>query len=153
MNILFICSGNVSRSYLAKMLLQHEVAVRGLSGISVSSAGLFAFPGNRADPQMDAYLQNRGITTEPHEARQVSKTDVDWADLILVMEKEHEETIAEKWPEAQGKIELLGTYCAGMPIVDDILDPYGMSLYHYRVSQAQISLAIDSLIKQILSNS
>jgi protein-tyrosine-phosphatase len=153
MNILFVCSGNVSRSYLAKMLLKHEVAVRGLSDIAVSSAGLFAFPGNRADPQMVAYLQNKGIAAEPHQARQISKRDVDWADLILVMEKEQQEMIEEMWPEAEGKIELLGKYSTDAPIVDDIVDPFGMSLYHYRVSQAQITLAVGSLVKRMLPKS
>jgi protein-tyrosine-phosphatase len=151
MNILFVCSGNVSRSYLAEMLLRHEVEVQSIPNISVSSAGLFAYPGNRADPQMVEYLNNKGIAAEPHDARQISKEDVDWADLILVMEKEQKEMIEDMWPEAEGRVELLGGYSSGGPIADDIVDPFGMSLYHYRVSQAQITFAIESLIKNVLS--
>lgn len=153
MNILFICSGNVSRSYLAKMLLRHEAEVRGLSDIYVSSAGLFAFPGNRSDPRMVEYLKNKGIASEPHEARQISKGDVDWADLVLVMEKGQKDMIEEMWPEAGGKVELLGNYSPDGSRFDDIADPFGMSSYHYRVSQAQITLAIASLVKRLLSKS
>jgi protein-tyrosine-phosphatase len=153
MNILFICSGNVSRSYLAEMLLRHEAAKRGLSDVSVSSAGLFAFPGNRADPHMAAYLKDKGIGSGPHEARQVTKREIDWADLILVMEKQQQEMIGEMWPEAERKVELLGKYSADGSIADDIVDPFGRSSYHYRVSQAQITRAIESLVNKLLSKS
>ncbi len=151
MNILFVCSGNVSRSYLAEMLLRHEIKLQGLSNTSVSSAGLFAYPGSRPDPKMVEYLQNKGIAAEGHEARQITKGDVDWADLILVMEKGHREMIEDRWPEAEGKVELLGRYGSDDPIAADIMDPFGMSSYHYRLSQAQITFAIESLVKKVLS--
>jgi protein-tyrosine-phosphatase len=151
MNILFVCSGNVSRSYLAEMLLRHEIELQGLSNISVSSAGLFAYPGSRPDPQMVEYLEKKGIAAELHEARKITKGDVDWADLILVMEKEQKGMIEDMWAEAEGKVELLGRYSSDGPISDDIMDPFGMSSYHYRLSQAQITLAIDSLVKKVLS--
>jgi protein-tyrosine-phosphatase len=151
MNILFVCSGNVSRSYLAEMLLRHEVRMAALMNISVSSAGLFAYPGNRPDPHMVEYLQKRGIDPGDHEAREMSKDDIDWADLILVMEKEQKEMIENRWPEAEGKVELLGRYSSGGPIASDIIDPFDRSLYHYRLSQAQISFAIESLVKGVLS--
>jgi len=151
MKVLFVCSGNVSRSYLAEMLLRHKVEMGALSNISISSAGLFAYPGNPPDPHMVEYLQNRGIDPGHHEARQMSKEDVDWADLILVMEKEQKEIIEDRWPEAEGRVELLGRFSSGGPIADDIIDPFGMSSYHYRLSQAQISFAIESLVKGVLS--
>jgi protein-tyrosine-phosphatase len=151
MKVLFVCSGNVSRSYLAEMLLRHEVEMADLSNISISSAGLFAFPGNPPDPHMVEYLQNRGIDPGHHEARQMSKVDVDWADLILVMEKEQKKIIEDRWPEAKGRVELLGRFSSGGPIADDITDPFGMSSYHYRLSHAQIAFAIESLVKGVLS--
>jgi len=151
MKVLFVCSGNLSRSYLAEMLLRHKVERAALSNISVSSAGLFAFPGNAPDPHMVEYLKNRGIDPGHHETRQMSKEDVDWADLILVMEKEQKEIIEDRWPEAEGRVELLGRFSTGGPIADDIIDPFGMSSYHYRLSQAQIVLAIESLVKGVLS--
>jgi protein-tyrosine-phosphatase len=151
MNVLFVCSGNVSRSYLAEMLLRYEVQTADLSNISVSSAGLFAYPGNHPDPRMVEYLQKRGIDAGDHGARQMSKEDMDWADLILVMERGQKEMIEHSWPEAEGKVELLGRYGSGGPTADDIVDPFGMSSYHYRLSQAQIALAIESLVKKVFA--
>ena len=90
MNILFVCTGNVSRSFLAHKLLENAIKVREIYDISVSSAGLYAYPGNPPDPKIVDYLLEKGIRVEGHEARQISKEDVDWADQILVMENEAE---------------------------------------------------------------
>lgn len=100
---------------------------------------------------MTAYLSSMGISFEPHEARQMSKQDLDWADLILVMERRHEADLEKLWPEAKPKIELLGKYMAG-GWEDDILDPFGNSPYHYRLAQSQITLAVKSLAKWLVQN-
>jgi len=150
MNILFVCTGNISRSFLAEMLLKHEVRQRGLKGIHASSAGISACPGTPADTQMVEYLSEMGIAAEPHEASLLTKEDVDRADIIMVMEKKQLDVIKDRWPDAGDKLELLGSYIAAGPIVDDISDPYGASPYHYRLAQARITQAIEALIKRLL---
>lgn len=150
MNILIVCTGNISRSFLAEMILESEIKEHDLDNISVSSAGLFAQPGNNPDPKMITYLLNKEIPIKNHKARQVEKEDLDWADLILVMENNHVERIQRLWPEVGDKVELLGKYISEGQIVDDIIDPFAMSPYHYRLAQAQITLAINSFVKGIL---
>lgn len=152
MNILFVCSGNISRSFLAQMLLQNEVKRYSGLDISVSSAGLFTFPGNPADPEMVRFLVRAGIPVKDHVPRQIVKEDVDWAHLILVMERIHATGIINTWPEAKGKLELLGKYLSGARDPDDIVDPYGKSPYHYRLAQSQITLAIRSLVEKLASS-
>lgn len=151
MNILFVCSGNVSRSFLAEALLRSELRALRVEDVSVSSAGLYAFPGSPPDPQMTAYLSSMGVSIEPHEARQISKKELDWADLILVMERRHEADLEKLWPEAKPKVQLLGEFVAG-GWEDDILDPFGNSPYHYRLAQSQITLAVKSLAKWLVQN-
>jgi protein-tyrosine phosphatase len=151
MNILFVCTGNVSRSFMAEMLLRNEIEQLRLDNISVSSAGLFAYPGSPPDPKMVDYLLKMGISTKSHEAKQIMKDDVDWADLILVMEREHAAMVERSWPEATGRVELLGMFVSdGQTVVDDIPDPFGKSSYHYRLAQAQITMAIRSFVKRVL---
>ena len=150
MNILFVCSGNVSRSFLAEALLRHEVEVKGLENISIASTGLYVFAGSPPDPKMVEYLHTMGISAEEHAARQITKGDVDWADLILVMEKDHLARIGRLWPEVKGKAELLGTFISHSHIVDDIVDPFGKSSYHYRLAQAQITYAVKSFVEKTL---
>jgi protein-tyrosine-phosphatase len=151
MNILFVCSGNVSRSFLAEALLKSELKALKVEDFSVSSAGLRAFPGSPPDRQMTAYLSSMGISFEPHEARQVSEQELEWADLILVMERRQETEVEKLCPEAKQKVQLLGKYVAG-GWEDDIPDPFGNTPYHYRLAQSQITLAVKSLAKWLIQN-
>jgi protein-tyrosine-phosphatase len=152
MNILFVCSANVSRSFLAEVLLKKELESLGIEGIGVSSAGLYAYPGNPPDPQMVDYILKAGIAYEPHESKEMTVEDAEWADLILVMEKDHFRAIKSAWPEAGRKTELLSRYVYGDWAEDDIIDSYGKPDYHYRLAQSQISLAIKNLSRRILQN-
>jgi len=152
-NILFVCTGNISRSFLAEMLLREEIERLNLDNISASSAGLYAHEGNPPDPEMVDSLWKKGmpvgIPIEDHEARQITEEDVDRADLIIVMEKEHARMIEASWPEVKDKIELLGKLGAQGPSPDDIVDPFRRSPYHYRLAQAQITMGITALVKKL----
>ena len=152
MNILFVCSANISRSFLAEMLLKNEVEKLKLDNISVTSAGVHAIPGNPPDHEMVDYLTKMGISAEEHESKQITEQDVDWSDFIFVMENDHKTTIEGMWPQSEGKVELLGKFMSGGPVADDIVDPYHRSPYHYRLAQSQITLSIKSLIKQVVLN-
>ena len=151
MNILFVCSGNVSRSFLAEMLLRNEVERLKLKGVSVSSAGLHAHPGSPPDSKMVEHLLGMGVPVVAHQARVMIEEDVELADFILVMEKEQADTIHRLWPAAKGKVELLGKYLSVGGDGDDIIDPFGKSPYHYRVAQSQITLAVRSLARSLVS--
>lgn len=149
MNILFVCTGNISRSFLAKTLLLDEINKNHLEGINVSSAGTGAFPGTPADPEMLRFLTEKEIPGGEHFSRMISHEDIGWADLILVMETHHKDYIVKSWPEAEAKIEMLVKYTAPDQPGDEIIDPYGRSSYHYRLVQSQISLAVSNLFKVI----
>ena len=136
---------------MAEKLLKHELEQLGLNHVFVSSAGIFAFPGSPPDPKIVEYLMELGVSTGIHDARQVTQEDMEWADIIFVMEKEHRMRIEDLWPSASEKIELLGRCVSADFEADDITDPFGRSRYHYRSAQAQITLAIRNLVKVILA--
>ena len=150
MNILFVCSANVCRSFLAEMLTRNEVEEGHMENLSVASAGLFAQPGSPPDPQMVEYLSEIGIPVSEHQSKKLEEEDVDWADHILVMEKKHAEIIRESWPEAGDKVELLGSYLTHTEMVDDIIDPYKRTSFHYRLTQSQITLALKALLQKLV---
>lgn len=149
MNILFVCTGNISRSFLAEMLLKNEINKNHIADIKVSSAGTGAFPGTPGDKEMINFLVEKKVPAEDHRAKMITGDDVEWADRILVMEKYHREFIKESWPDAEDKIEMLGKYIALDQSEDDIVDPYGRTPYYYRVAQSQILIAITNLFKTI----
>jgi protein-tyrosine-phosphatase len=152
MNVLLVCSGNVSRSFLAEVLLKRELQSLGKKEVDVASAGLYAYPGSPPDPQMVDYLAKEGIAYEPHGARGMTREDAAWADRIVVMEKGHARAIELAWPEAAAKVELLSRYFSGDWAEDDVMDPYGKSPYHYRVVQSQISLAVQNFARRIVQH-
>ena len=152
MNILFICTGNISRSFLAKALLLNEININQIKDINVSSAGTGAYPGTPADPEMISFLREKKIPEVEHFSRMISQEDIDRADLILVMEQHHYDHVVRTWPESEHKIEMLGKYIAMDQPDDEIIDPYGRSPYHYRLVQSQIGLAISKLFKAVLKN-
>ena len=133
------------------MLLRHEAKRHGIEDLAVSSAGLLVSPGDIADSRMVNYLSEIGVPAGYREARRLTDEDVQCADLILVMERGHGQAIVGQWPEALEKVELLGSYISEGPVVDDIIDPYMRSPYHYRLAQSQIGLAVRSLIKSFLA--
>ena len=137
---------------MAEMLLKNGIKRHRLNNISVASAGTFAYPGGSADGEMINYLFKTGILVENFESRPLTGKEVAWADLILVMEKEHLRIIEDQWPLAKDKVELLAGYISPDQIDDDIIDPFGRSPYHYRLAQSQITLAVKSLIKKLIAD-
>jgi protein-tyrosine phosphatase len=151
MNLLFVCTGNISRSFLAERLLKDEIKKSNVLGIHVSSAGTGAFPDLPGDDEMVKFLLDKDIHAEDHSSRELSDEDIEWADTILVMEEFHYDFILESWPEVEDKVQKLGKYIALDHSEDDIPDPYGKSIYHYRAAQSQITLAISNIFKIISS--
>jgi len=151
MNILFLCTGNISRSFLAEMLFRHEIKKGRVHGIAVSSAGILDNEGMPADPVMVEYLTGLNIPVKGHSARTVTGKDIEWADRIYVMENRHREYIREYWPWADSKVERLGKYIAPDHAEDDIIDPYGRPAYYYRVAQSQITSAVKALFEKLAS--
>lgn len=151
MNILFVCTGNISRSFLAEMLLKNELKKNNVSGIQVSSAGTGAFPDLPVDDEMVNFLLDKDIHAENHSSRILTGDDIEWSDIIMVMETFHYDFILESWPEAKEKVQKLGKYVALDQTEDDIPDPYGKSPYHYRAAQSQITLAVSNIFKIISS--
>jgi protein-tyrosine-phosphatase len=150
MNVLFVCTANISRSFLAEKLMQHEIEKQKLNNVSVQSAGVYARPGFSPDPKMVEYLIDNDISVSAHESRQIQETDICWADHILVMERAHAIEIISLWPEANKKVALFGSFVSNDSSEDDVIDPYGRAPYHYRSAQSQISMGIKNFIKMRL---
>lgn len=147
MNVLFVCTANISRSFLADKLMKHAVKERDLNHVFSRSAGVYAEPGRSPDPKMVNYLAEKHIPAGDHEARLIQEDDVAWADYILVMEKAHAVEIVKLWPQAKRKIELLGRYVTADPSADDVVDPFGRTPFHYRLAQLQIALGVNNFIE------
>lgn len=107
MKVLFVCSGNVSRSPTAEALFKH------CEGFEVRSAGTSASSPNPIGEDL-----------------------VMWADVIFAMEEEHRIAIAKRFPRAEDKIEVLNiedVYQRNDPMLVMILKRKLASYFNYKL--------------------
>jgi protein-tyrosine-phosphatase/predicted ATP-grasp superfamily ATP-dependent carboligase len=123
-SILFVCHGNIIRSPMAAAMLTRAL-VGTIRGISVASAGLHAKPYGQADARALALAQQFGCSLQSHQAQMISKDMVERADAIFVMDRLNEAKLLGRFPQAKGKVWLLGAGEAGGERGEiDIVDPY-----------------------------
>lgn len=137
---------------MAERVLKSLLKKRGIHGVEVASAGLMDMQGTPADKTARQVLQEHGIEEGGHQSRLLADAMVADSDLIVAMERRQLLKIAEQYPEIKDKLRLLKSYLPG-PHGDgageDVQDPYRRSLFHYRLCYAEISLAMEELIKCI----
>jgi protein-tyrosine-phosphatase len=122
------------------------VAKKEAKGLTAESAGLHALPGNPATNMAQRVAVEHGVDLSIHKAKFVSKDLVVWSDLILVMEKSHEESLLENFPEATGKTILIRHFARFGSKSRGIADPYGLEYDAYRFCFLDIEDAVLGLI-------
>jgi len=105
--------------------------------IAVLSAGLSALVGYPADEQAQRIMNEHGVDISEHRARQLDIDLINWAELILVMEREQKLVLELDYPSSRGKVFRLGKW-QGF----DVPDPY-------RQSKEMFELAFDLIEKGV----
>ena len=127
--VLFVCSGNTSRSPMAQALCNDEVLRRlGLSPerlddlpLRAVSAGLTARPGRPFSSDAHTALQQLGVTPHEHSSLEVTPELVEQAERIFCMTEEQCQSLISRFPAAAPKVERLDPD-------DDLEDPNGQDL-------------------------
>jgi protein-tyrosine phosphatase len=115
--VLFVCTGNISRSPLAEEVLRQRLAAWGgnwAQTIALDSAGTGAVQGADMDPESQIQLSRLGFAPQakPHVAKQVTAAIVRTADLILAMTHRHRKEILRLRPKAKGRTFVLPEFAA-----------------------------------------
>ena len=113
--ILVVCTGNISRSPLAEVLLQSK-----LPGKTVLSAGTMAMVGDGADPLSIAVAADAGLDLSRHRAQQLTQPLLQTSDLVLTLDRSHGDWIHRRYPQYRGKVHALGRWRQN----EDVPDPY-----------------------------
>jgi len=98
--ILFVCTGNICRSPIAEAFLRHLLAARRIDGISIESAGVAGWEDSAAAPEAIEALRELAIDLSPHQARRLSRSLIERADLVLAMAAEHRDATIRLAPSA-----------------------------------------------------
>lgn len=127
-NLLFVCSGNSCRSPMAKGILKTMINEEFLQ---IHTAGTAAVDGLPASENTQIVVKEFGGDISDHRTRCLTKELIDDADLILVMEYKHYETVLEFSPASAIKTFLLKEYKRRVKY-NEISDPVGKDISVYR---------------------
>ena len=119
--ILFVCTGNTTRSPMAEGYAAALAASKG-EKIGFESAGMAAFPGVPVAPEAVAALNKDGIDIAGRVSKPLSKAVVEQAALIITLTAQHRDMILKKMPMLEGKVFCLKEL-AGQKENLDIKDP------------------------------
>lgn len=111
------------------------------AGIAVEKSHL---TGKSADEMATKVALEHGISLEGHYAQQLTPELCAQYDLILVMEKGHQEALTKIAPEARGKTMLFGQW-----IGKNIPDPYRQSKEAFDHAYALIDEAAQAWTKKL----
>ncbi len=134
---------------MAKALLEFLLRQNGRTDVEVDSAGTWGCQGEEMAPLARQVLMEAGIDPGPHSVKRVDHELVKRHELIVVMEKAHQEEIVRLYPEACEKVVLLGSF-SGERLFNDVADPYGGDLIEYRRCFEQVKHLVDSLYRSVL---
>ena len=120
--ILVLCYGNIYRSPLVAEVLRHSLSQR--EEFEVQSAGFHVKANRPSPPPYVAHLKELAVADlTQHRSRLVTTTDVEWADLVIIMDRHNWHALAKLVPRSLAKVVWLGAFCDGTSI--EIPDPFG----------------------------
>ncbi|MDO5499334.1 MAG: hypothetical protein Q4F67_06595 [Propionibacteriaceae bacterium] len=170
LNVLFVCTANISRSPFAERLAR---MLLGDAPVAVASAGIPGVPGRAMDPQLVAELVQRGGDGSGHVSRCLDEDLLDWADLVLTFEYAHHLRILDHWPARTDHVFALRQFAQAVSEIDraplpaaelvatvrevggtnsmgwDIDDPYGRGRRAARVAAQQIGAAVETIVTRL----
>jgi protein-tyrosine phosphatase len=124
--VLFVCLGNICRSPTAEGVMLHLLRERGITSVTLDSAGTSAYHvGEPADARSQRVANQRGIHL-PSRARQFTHSDFQRFDWILAMDVSNLQNILAmaQTEEERSKVHLFRDFEPGTPTGLSVPDPY-----------------------------
>ncbi len=155
-HLVIVCTANRTRSayfagYLRHYLSQYRPGA--LKRIKITSAGTKAQTGGRVNDVVALIARNHGFSLRQHTSEPLSDPLVKCADLILVMEQEHQDFLLEKYPEAKDKIFRLMEYgWQGEDGIEslDVPDPTGKNVDDFKAFIETAHIEADRLVHELV---
>ncbi|SFC21508.1 protein-tyrosine phosphatase [Bacillus sp. OV322] len=142
--VLFVCTGNTCRSPMAEAILKNK----GIPGIEVKSAGVYAAEGMEASMHAKQVLEDNEMG-QGHSSSPLTADAISWATHIFTMTEGHKSILVNSFPAAMDKTFTLKEFVYDDKYDRDISDPYGGSQKIYRETFEELQEAISRLINKL----
>lgn len=142
----FVCHGNICRSPFAAHYFRSILPEPQRSNLRVTSAG-FTGPGRPAPEAAIRVGRAMGVDLSKHRSRLLCRSDVNTADLIVVMNVEQARAIRAYYFRPGGEILILGDLDPTPIETRTILDPFGSPDDAFVESYSRITRCLDELVK------
>jgi len=109
--LLFVCTGNTCRSYMAETIAKGYLKEKGLDAVlEIVSAGTGCLDNEPASVQARTVMAEMGYANNNHRAKRLTADLIREADLILTMTQRQRSDVLALVPEAREKVFLLKEY-------------------------------------------
>ncbi len=135
MRVLIVCTGNTCRSPMAGGLLRKIASQKGVP-VEVRTAGLAHHANTRVAEKAVAVMEEIGIDISDEYSKPVTPEALEWADIIIPIQRNHGAHLLEDNPQLKQRIRFLDY---------DVIDPYNGSISDYRERRDQL----ESLLARI----
>lgn len=115
-HVLVLCTGNAARSVMVGALLD-SVGIEA----RVTTAGTHVVEHQPMSRRTRNALREIGVDAPAHRSRQVAESDVETADLVIVMAAEHVRYMRRRHPAAAGRTATLCLLARSLPAGDEPL--------------------------------
>lgn len=149
--VIFVCWGNICRSPIAERVAEKRAAERGVDDLVFTSAATSREElGAPMDDRAAAVLRRHGYRSGGHVAHQITRGEIENAELVLAMENIHLDKMRAIAPGADN-LQLLTDFDPDASPGEGIPDPWYGPASGFERTLASVEAAIPGLLDHLES--